>query len=106
MNEQERLKHHERVLATCRGLLEGRIGVIEAARELSRLRFDLDAEDDPDFRVFVAIDSETDHLPVGTVRRDWGPDALEAKDREIREYEEASREDAYRAARNLLKKYG
>lgn len=87
-------------------LLEGRIGVIEASRELNHLRFEVDAENDPDFITFVAIDSETDHLPVGTVRRDWGPDALEAKDRESREYEEASREDAYRAARNLLKKYG
>lgn len=55
--------------------------------------------------VFVAIDSETDHLPVGTVRRDWAPEALEEKNREIREYEEASRHDAYYAARNLLKKY-
>jgi hypothetical protein len=105
MDEQEYRKYHERVLATCRDLLESRIGIIEASRELSRLRFAMGAEDDPDFIVFVAIDSETDHSPVGSVRRDWAPDALEAKDREIREYEEASRDDAYRAARNLLKKY-
>jgi hypothetical protein len=93
-------------MTVSRELLEGRLGVIEAARELSRLRYDVGAESDPDFIMFVAIDSETDHLPIGTVRREWTPDALEAKDREIREYEERSREEAYNAARNILKKYG
>jgi hypothetical protein len=104
-NEQERQEFRHRIVTRCRDLLEGRIGVIEASRELSRSRFEADAETDPDLGVFVAIDSETNHLPVGTDRREWAPDALEAKDREIREYEQASRDDAYRAARSLLKKY-
>jgi hypothetical protein len=63
------------------------------------------ADEDPDFTTFIGIDSESDHLPIGIVRREWASDALAEKDRDIRELEDRWREAAYGAARNLLEKY-
>jgi len=56
---------------------------IEGSIKLSRLRFDSDLEDDKDLLVFVAIDSETDHLPFGDVREKWSLDALKRLEPEI-----------------------
>ena len=104
-NEQKWTTHCRKIRARSRDLLDGRLGVIEAARELSKLGFWLRAQNDPDFTTFVAIDSESDHLPVGGVRREWAPDALQRKDAEIRIVEERWRDEALNAARNLLEKY-
>jgi hypothetical protein len=72
--------------------------------ELCALAHSVRADDDPDFITFTAIDSESDHLPIGEVRREWAPDVLEKKDVEIRAVEDSWREGAFQAARNLLHK--
>jgi len=77
----------------------------EAARILSRSRFVLDAKNDPDFLVFVSIDSETDHLPVGEMRNHWNPGVLVLKDWELAEAEKLHRIQAYDACKSLIEKY-
>lgn len=47
-------------------LLNAEVSYLESSRIVSRLRLDLGAEEDPDLIVFVAIGSQTDHLPVGS----------------------------------------
>jgi hypothetical protein len=37
----------------------------------------------PDRRLIIGIDSETDSLPRGEVRKLWAPDALQTKQSEI-----------------------
>ncbi len=57
--------------------LTGALDPILAARKLKALRFDVDIpEDDPDFTCFVAIDSETDSLPLGLEREQWSSEGL------------------------------
>ncbi len=69
-----------------RGVLAGTSDPITSARKLARLRFSVDvADDDSDFTCFVAIDSETDALPVGHERETWSADALVRLDKEIAE---------------------
>lgn len=95
------------LLAVSRSLdyLEGRAGLIEAARDLWDCAFRLRAEDDPDFHLFLVIDSDTDHLPIGRFREGWAADSLLIKDREIREVEAFYRSDAVSAAKSLIEKY-
>jgi hypothetical protein len=50
--------------------------------------------DDEDFLVFVAIDSETDGLPIGPVRDRWLAAAL------------AEKEDAIERARDWAREFG
>ena len=50
-------------------LTEGTIGTILAARKLASLRHTLVGDKfDDDWRTFIGIDSETDHLPTGDER--------------------------------------
>lgn len=86
-------------------LVEGRLGVIDAARELSKLAFWTDLRNDEDLTTFVAIDFETGTLPVGDVRQYWSVEALERKDAEIRRAEELYRQSALEAAGRLIQRF-
>ena len=75
------------ILRTAKELIAGRLGVIAASREMSRFRHDAEPQIAELLLTFAGIDSETDALPIGKVRREWNRDALERKDQEIAEAE-------------------
>jgi hypothetical protein len=68
-------------------VLSGQIGILEACRKLARLGHTPGIMSSEIHNVFVGADSETDHLPVGVVRKLWDPEVLLEKDREIAEME-------------------
>jgi len=100
-------ENRQKVVAISQQLLAGQIGVIDAARQIDSLRGDRVAVDefDPDFVTFLAIDSETDDLPVGTTRERWAADALAEKDVEIARCEELYRTPALEAASRLVARF-
>jgi hypothetical protein len=104
-NEEAWTRLCRKITALLRDVLESRAGIVAVSRELCALAHSVRADDDPDFITFTAIYSESDQLPIGEVRREWAPDALEKKDVEIRAVEDSWREEAFQAARNLLHKY-
>jgi hypothetical protein len=91
-----------RILSLSKQLLTGQLGVIAASRQLSPLRNEVETELAEVLVVFTGIDSETDTLPIGDVRQHWSPEALELKDREIRDAENIYRDSAIEAATQLL----
>jgi hypothetical protein len=94
------------VVNIAQDFLDGRIGVIQASRQLSALRFAIAGdESDPDFLTFVGIESETEDLPVDQARQQWSPDALAAKDAEIVRCEALYREAAREAASHLVARF-
>ena len=105
-NEEEWNKDCQTIVDRARDLVEGRIGVIAAAQELVSLGSAIRALEGPDFTAFIAINSESDHLPTGPERRHWAAEALIQKDREIRHLEDSWRAEAVKAAESLLAKYG
>ena len=104
-NEEEWIGWCRQIAAKSRDLLENRLGVLEVARQLVALGHSVRAEHDPDFMTFTAIYSESVDLPLGSVRREWAPDALGRKDAEIHALEKRWRDDAFSAARSLVEKY-
>jgi hypothetical protein len=103
-------EHHWR--ANCRGiaersqdLLDGRLGIIRAARALKELAFRVRAEEDEDFRLFRVIDSESDALPAGAERRKESATALEREDARIAGFEDNRCAQAMASVRNLILKY-
>lgn len=94
-----------KIVAVCEAILKEEIGVIAGSRRLKGLGFDLCGDHDEDFMVFVAIDSETDHLPVDWERRNWGVEALKRKDEEIAEAEASYKDRAFLACRNLIGRF-
>lgn len=90
---------------TVLGLLEGEIGVIAASRILARLRNDISTawpEMGEALIPFVAVDSDTDALPMGLTREMWAPLALAREDRKIVEAEACFREPARIACQRVL----
>jgi hypothetical protein len=100
-----RMSLHREIVATAQGVLDGSIGIVDAARVLAGISFALGAENEEPFISFQGIDSETDHYPLGDVRARWNPDALAREDAERERYEAAIREDAEAACRVLIAKY-
>lgn len=71
-------------VAVAQAVLLGRLDVLRAARRLVGFRDEFDEmKDDEAFWTVVAIDSETDHLPLGPEREHWNAEALARKDEEI-----------------------
>ena len=76
------------VLEICQSVIKGSTGVIDASRKLRNLHYQMFQNVDDDFRIFIGIESETDHLPVGDERQYWDVAVLSEKDKEIAEYED------------------
>jgi hypothetical protein len=64
-------------------VLDGRTTVLEAVRELVYLEHTDAISNEDDRKLIIGIESETDHLPVGEVRKLWAASALQEKDAEI-----------------------
>jgi hypothetical protein len=99
--------NRQKVAEIARGIIDGRFGILAGARQIRGYtggHLGLD-EFDPDLLTFIAIDSETDDLPLGDVRQYWAPDALEKKDAEIARFEARFRAKALTAAANLVARF-
>lgn len=90
------------VMRCARDILEGRLGVIVGARRMAALTADLRAARAEPLSTFLAVDSETDDLPLGAVREHWDPDALAARDVELARAEAAYHEPVRLACLDLL----
>jgi outer membrane translocation and assembly module TamA len=98
---QEQIRIH--ILRIARQLVAGEIDVIAASRELGYLRHEVEPQLANVLVTSTAIDSETDALPVGDMRKEWSPEALKRKDKEIAETEDFYRESAINAATELIR---
>lgn len=95
------------ILATCRQVVAGEIGCAEASRSLAAFAENVfpghgDKWVHTDWEVFVEVEFETSQLPFGEARMHWAPEALRAKDEELREIEELYSKRVLDAALKLL----
>lgn len=67
-------------------MLEGKMDLILGARKICHLRFVLEETENAIFNTIVAIESETDHLPLGKMRSNCNADYLAKMDLEKEEY--------------------
>jgi hypothetical protein len=94
-----------KIVAICEAVLAETIGIIAASRTLSALGLELFDGHDEGFRMFDAVNTETDHLPVDIERRNWSAEALKRKDAEIAEAEAFYRNDVIAACRKLIERF-
>lgn len=104
-NEEHRRVTSRKIVEIAGGIISGEHGLIAGSRQLWRLGREVGAERDPDFTFFCALDSESDHLPIGEIRQRWNADALSEKDKEIAKFESFHRERALEICRRLVQKY-
>ncbi len=67
-------------------MLEGKLGFVEGCRLLVQICRQFDLPDSDSMDTIVAIESETDDVPVGAEREKWAPEALRKKDRQCADY--------------------
>jgi hypothetical protein len=86
LDDSRQRELREEATAIARGLTSGDVLLLDGARRIASLRFQIKGcERDEDFMVFVAIDSETDHIPKTSARGLCTPSWLEACDAELRD---------------------
>jgi hypothetical protein len=107
-NLEAQEERQREAVATAHAILRGELGVIEGARRLSTLAGALveDWASDPNLVVFGALDSSTDHLPVGPQRELWAPAALMERDSEVARIEREAWPDVEAACRRVIARYG
>ena len=93
---------HQRAKEIAQAALDGRITVLEAVRVLVSLAHTDAVADVEDRKFIIGIESETDHLPVGEVRKLWALSALREKDVEIARAEQLYRSDFLETCRRIL----
>lgn len=94
---------HRRAKEAAQAVLDGRITVLEAVRALVSLAHTDAIADVEDRKLIIGIESETDQLPVGEVRKLWASYALKEKDVEIARAEELYRADFLETCRRIVK---
>ena len=94
------------VVDAARGLAGGTVPFVEGVRQLAALRFEVSRLDhDPYFTLFVAITSESDHLPPHELRSQCSPAWLEQCDYEARELEVLHRQQVRAACARLVDRF-
>jgi hypothetical protein len=93
---------HRRAKEIAQSVLDGRTTVLEAVRELVSLAHTDAIADVEDRKFIIGVESETDHLPVGEVRKLWASDAPNEKDVEIARAEECYRTDFLQTCRRIV----
>lgn len=95
------------LVALAQAMLAQKLSFFEGASQVLILRRSLSgiADDDPDFKVFAVIQSETDHLPGEAQRPLWSASALEALKPEFLRTEEWAKCFAEQACKNLIARF-
>lgn len=100
-------KQDTEIVKVAQAILDDTMDLIEGSRILHGLGHDICADDhDPDFLIFVVIDSETDHLPIGEVRQLWSENVLVEKDEETRKIKAFYKDDVVQACSRLILRFG
>lgn len=101
------LKNREEAVDTCRKMISGEIDYLIGCRTLSTLAYYVGLEQfDQDFIAFVAVDSETDALPIGSARQYWNPDRLKDLEPKIKEAEEWAKDFSLEKCHSIIKRFG
>jgi hypothetical protein len=103
MSDTERLLARAKLAETLEGMIEGRLSFIEGSRIAAGLasRAGYEQSSEP-FVTFVAIESETDAIPLGEVRELWHPHAIAKHAREWQQAETWAKQVGEAACRDAL----
>jgi hypothetical protein len=104
MTHEEYLdRQWKRAVTLAKGILDGKLGVIEGSHALAAIGVELtDNVHESPFSKFAVVESDTDRFPISDARRHWDPEALRSKDEEIASYETRARSDVEAACREVL----
>lgn len=93
------------LVCTAKKIILAEEDLLQGIRKVCKIASDMDAEEKPIFSIFIGIDSETDHYPIGEVRQRCSKEYLERADRELKEYLEEVKEPLFKACEEIIDYY-
>jgi len=94
------------IVAVATAMIGGEINLIEGCREINGLLHEIDDPAHRDLhRPFIGVDSETDHLPFGELRKLWHPDFLPQVDEEVERYLTSRRSMIIEACQRIIQAF-
>ncbi len=84
-------------------MLDGEVNLLVGCRAIYRLQDEIDFPKNKAFALIEAIESETDHFPLGEMRIHCAPDYLERIDGEMERYLADAKEDILEACREIIR---
>ena len=96
----------ERMVKLAANILSGETSVVAGARQMVHLIHQSGLPQfDSDLTIFIAVESESDSLPLGAARQYWAAEALERADREIEAVEALYRDQILTSCQAIVKRY-
>ena len=110
----ERMSHDEYVLSgraraaeIADSVISGSLPILDGCHLLNELRGEIEVPDnDPDFQVFALVYSETDSLPIGSLRENWAPEALAKSRAELQSATDWAGRIALPACKSVVSRFG
>jgi hypothetical protein len=93
------------LVATATAMLFGEINLIWGIRRILSLSGEIGDGGNEVYIPVRAIDSETDHFPLGDVRLNWESGALGRMDIEMEDYLTEAKEDILRSCQEIVQFY-
>lgn len=101
MDHQEQMK--KEAIAIASSMIDEEINLIEGCRLISSLRHRIGDPDNKIFIPFRSVDSETEHFPLGEMRKMYDIEYLRKVDTEMEEYLIDAKPDIIKACHELIK---
>jgi len=96
----------KKIINIANRIIRNEINVVEGSREIVKLRYNTNAHDDRIFDPFIAVDSDTDHIPLDeNIRKNFGSDYLKKSDKELREYIKEMKPSIISDCHAIIKKF-
>jgi hypothetical protein len=93
------------LVAVADAMLKGELQLIEGCRRICSLRQKVEDPENPAFLSIRGVESETDHFPLGDMRRQYASDYLAKADEEMNRYMTDAREDILAACREVIRAF-
>jgi hypothetical protein len=95
----------EELATVASAMLDHKLNLVEGVRKLTTLMHDIGEQDLEIFTPIRAIESETEHFPVGPVRDHYAPEYLKRLDEEMSHYLAGAQGDILAACRIIVQSY-
>ncbi len=103
---ESQVKARQELVSLCRAMLAEEMSFVEGAIRVCSLRSSIGFnENDSDLMAFVAIESETDHLPPRHTQKLWSAGALQRLQPEFEKSEVWAKAFASEACKNLIERF-
>jgi hypothetical protein len=93
------------LVAVATAMIDGNMNLIEGVRQITALRSRVQNPSDEIFMPIRAIESETDHFPLGSARAQCAPAYLTEMDAKMERYIADARHDILAACQAIVRAY-